>query len=138
MFSKNLGVAPTPLKWFRKMVFMSNWRTRRWWFFKWHWWSLGVHLEQLTRATTLPWYGTGLSRKFICLSAGSLSLYKGLEDPGIRVVTSGGQQCNGPANRLPVRKTLVFSPAVALELRSTEVDGQGLPGMYTPQGRRPY
>jgi hypothetical protein len=26
---------------------------------------------------------------------------------------------------------------VALELRSAEVDGQGLPGMYTPQGRRP-
>jgi hypothetical protein len=34
--------------------------------------------EQLTRATTLPRYGTGLSPKFICLSAGSLALYKGL------------------------------------------------------------
>jgi hypothetical protein len=34
--------------------------------------------EQLTRATTLPRYGTGLSLKFICLSAGSLALYKGL------------------------------------------------------------
>jgi hypothetical protein len=34
--------------------------------------------EQLTRATTLPRYGTGLSLKFICFSAGSLTLYKGL------------------------------------------------------------
>jgi hypothetical protein len=34
--------------------------------------------EQLTRATTLPQYGMGLSLKFVCLSAGSLALYKGL------------------------------------------------------------
>jgi hypothetical protein len=34
--------------------------------------------EQLTRATTLPRYGMGLSSKFICFSAGSLTLYKGL------------------------------------------------------------
>jgi hypothetical protein len=34
--------------------------------------------NQLTRATTLPRNGTGLSLKFICLSAGSLVLYKGL------------------------------------------------------------
>jgi hypothetical protein len=34
--------------------------------------------EQLNRATTLPWYGTGLSLKFICFSAGSLTLYNGL------------------------------------------------------------
>jgi hypothetical protein len=34
--------------------------------------------EQLTRATTLPRYGTGLSPKFVYFSAGSLSLYKGL------------------------------------------------------------
>jgi hypothetical protein len=34
--------------------------------------------EQLTRATTLARYGTGLSPKFVCLSAGSLALYKGL------------------------------------------------------------
>jgi hypothetical protein len=34
--------------------------------------------EQLTRATTLPRYGTGLSSKFICFSAGNLTLYKGL------------------------------------------------------------
>jgi hypothetical protein len=30
------------------------------------------------RATTLPRYGTGPSLKFICFSAGSLILYKGL------------------------------------------------------------
>jgi hypothetical protein len=29
--------------------------------------------EQLNRATTLPRYGTGLSPKFICFSAGSLT-----------------------------------------------------------------
>jgi hypothetical protein len=34
--------------------------------------------EQLTRATTSPRYGTRLTLKFICLSAGSLALYKGL------------------------------------------------------------
>jgi hypothetical protein len=39
-------------------------------FQKWHWWSLSVHSEQLTRATTLPWYGTGLSPKFVYFSTG--------------------------------------------------------------------
>jgi hypothetical protein len=34
--------------------------------------------EQLTCATILSWYGTGLSPKFVCFSAGSLTLYKGL------------------------------------------------------------
>jgi hypothetical protein len=34
--------------------------------------------NQLPRATTLPRYGTGLSLKFICFSAGSLTLCKGL------------------------------------------------------------
>jgi hypothetical protein len=34
--------------------------------------------EQFTRATTLPRYGMGLSLKFICFSAGSRTLYKGL------------------------------------------------------------
>jgi hypothetical protein len=34
--------------------------------------------KQLTHATTLPRYGMGLSLKFICFSAGSLTLYKGL------------------------------------------------------------
>jgi hypothetical protein len=65
--------------------------------------------EQLTRETTLPRYGTGLSMKFVCFSAWSLTLYKALQDPGIQVVASGGQQCNRPANRLPVRKTLGYS-----------------------------
>jgi hypothetical protein len=41
--------------------------------------------EQSTRATTLPWNGTGPSLKSIYFSAGSLILYKGLQDPGIRV-----------------------------------------------------
>jgi hypothetical protein len=34
--------------------------------------------KQLTRATTLPQYGTGPSLKSVYLSAGSLILYKGL------------------------------------------------------------
>jgi hypothetical protein len=34
--------------------------------------------KQLTRAATLPRYGTGLSLKFVCFSMGSLALYKGL------------------------------------------------------------
>jgi hypothetical protein len=83
------------------------WKKRSWWFYK-----SGIVYKcspnQLTRATTLPWNGTELSPKFICFSAGSLVLYKGLLDPGIRVVASGGQQCSRPANRLPVRKTLGF------------------------------
>jgi hypothetical protein len=41
--------------------------------------------NQFIRATTLPWYGTGLSLKFICFSTGILTLYKGLWDPGIWV-----------------------------------------------------
>jgi hypothetical protein len=34
--------------------------------------------NQLSRATTLPWDGTGPSSKFVRFSAGSLVLYKGL------------------------------------------------------------
>jgi hypothetical protein len=44
-------------------------------------------LEQLTHATTLPRYGTGLSSKFICLSAGSLTTILwsvGPQNPGCR------------------------------------------------------
>jgi hypothetical protein len=37
--------------------------------------------EQLTRATTLSWYGTGPSLKSVYFSAGSLILYKGLWCP---------------------------------------------------------
>jgi hypothetical protein len=37
--------------------------------------------EQLTRATTLPRYGMGLSLKFICLSAGSLTTIYGSVGP---------------------------------------------------------
>jgi hypothetical protein len=39
---------------------------------------LSSRLEQLTHATTLPWYGMGLSPKFVCFSAGRLTLYMGL------------------------------------------------------------
>jgi hypothetical protein len=76
---KKLGVASTPLKCFtngfEQMVMLME--------------DIGVGgfqmtlvitrypPEQFTRATTLPWYGTGFSSKFICFSAGSLTLYKG-------------------------------------------------------------
>jgi hypothetical protein len=66
--------------------------------------------NQLSRATTLPWNGMGLSSKFVRFSAGSLVLYKGLQDPRIWVVASGGQQYSGPVNRLPARKILGFLP----------------------------
>jgi hypothetical protein len=79
---KNLGVVSSPLKCFPKDF--------------WDKWKMGSGRKEvggflgkdigdyvftrgnLIRATTLPRYGMGLSSKFICLSAGSLALYKGL------------------------------------------------------------
>jgi hypothetical protein len=78
---ENLGVVFTPLKCFKDF---------------WDKWKMGYEgkevggflrkdigdyvftLGNLIYATTLPWYGTGLSPKFICLSVGNLALYKGL------------------------------------------------------------
>jgi hypothetical protein len=94
-----------------------------WCFSKWHWWSLSVHSEQLTRATTLPRYGTGPSLKFVCFNAGSLVLYKGLwylGKHGARTPESGLSPRMGQyiSRHIPSRrKTLGFS-AVAPELRS--------------------
>jgi hypothetical protein len=85
---ENLGVVSTPLKCFQKWFLDQwrwSWRIKELVVFKRHWWSLSVRSEQFIRATTLPRNGTGLSSKFICFSAGSLTLYKGLWDPGIRV-----------------------------------------------------
>jgi hypothetical protein len=39
---------------------------------------ISIHQTNYLRATTLPQYGTGLSLKSVCFSAGSLALYKGL------------------------------------------------------------
>jgi hypothetical protein len=79
---ENLGVVSTPLKCFLKDF--------------WDKWKMGNERKEvggfprkdigdyvftrgnLIHATTLPRYGTGLSSKFIYLSAGSLTLYKGL------------------------------------------------------------
>jgi hypothetical protein len=47
-------------------------------FRKRHWCFFVVAQSNYPRATTLPRYGMGLSLKFICFSAGSLTLYKGL------------------------------------------------------------
>jgi hypothetical protein len=78
---ENLGVVSTPLKCFLN-DFSKNgiglWKKRSWWFYKKTLVFLCSQSEQLTRANTLPQYGTGLSPKFICFSAGSLILYKGL------------------------------------------------------------
>jgi hypothetical protein len=80
---ENLGVVSTPLKCFLKD-------------FVWDKWKMGSERKEvggflrkdigdyvftrgnLIRVATLPRYGTGLSSKSICLSAGSLTLYKGL------------------------------------------------------------
>jgi hypothetical protein len=78
--NENLGVVSTPLK-----CFQSDFGTnevgheerRSWWFYKKALVFLCSRSEQLTRATTLPLYGTGPSLKFVCFSAGSLILYKG-------------------------------------------------------------
>jgi hypothetical protein len=39
---------------------------------------ISVRQTNFSHATTLPRYGMGLSPKFICFSAGSIILYKGL------------------------------------------------------------
>jgi hypothetical protein len=79
--------------------------------------------EQLTRATTLPRYGTGPSLKFVCFSAGSLILHKGswyLENmvhatPESRLSPRMGNTYHG-ISRADGRH--LGSPAVASELRS--------------------
>jgi hypothetical protein len=72
---KNLGVVSTPLKCFLndfgKMGLDQG--RKGGWFYKRTLVFLCSRLEQLTRVTTLPLYGTGLSPKFIYLSAGSLT-----------------------------------------------------------------
>jgi hypothetical protein len=78
--NENIGVVSTPLKCF-KSDFGTNEvgheGRRSWWFYKKALVFLCSRSEQLTRATTLPRYGTGPSLKFVCFSAGSLILYKG-------------------------------------------------------------
>jgi hypothetical protein len=78
---ENLGVVSTPLKCFLNGFWANGlglWKERSWWFYKKTLVFLCSRSEHLTRATTLPRYGMGLSLKFICFSAGSLTIYKGL------------------------------------------------------------
>jgi hypothetical protein len=73
---ENLGVVSTPLK-----CFLNDFGTngtwgmeeRSWWFWKKALVFLCSRSKQLTRATTLPRYGTGPSLKSVCFSAGSLT-----------------------------------------------------------------
>jgi hypothetical protein len=77
---ENLGVASTPLRrftnGFEQMVMLME--DKGFGGFRMILVITRYPPEQFIRATTLPRYGTGPSSKFICFSAGSLTLYKGL------------------------------------------------------------
>jgi hypothetical protein len=61
---ENLGVVLYSTEMFSEMGFVQlemEWRRSCWWFHKKALVFLCSSSEQLTRETTLPWYGTGLS-----------------------------------------------------------------------------
>jgi hypothetical protein len=84
---------------------------------------ISVHQTNYSRATTLPRYRTGLSLKFICFSAGSLTTIYGSVGPR----NPGWHQRKVNTYHGISRATgrHLGSPAVALELRS----GGGTTGM---------
>jgi hypothetical protein len=84
-------VEPKTLGWENSSIYSTEMFSGKYVLEKWSWtWELkelviyksGIVYKcspnQLTRATTLPRYGMGLSLKFIYRCAGSLILYKGL------------------------------------------------------------
>jgi hypothetical protein len=120
-------------KWFRKpwssiystKMFLNDfwkngvglWKKRSWWFYKKTLVFLCSHSKQLTRATTLPRYGTGLSPKFICFSVGAsyyIRVCRTLESGLSQMV---GNSVAGSPIGYPSERHL-GSPAVAPELRS--------------------
>jgi hypothetical protein len=58
---KNLGIVLYSSKMFSGKYVLENGGRRSWWFYKKALVFLCSRSEQLTRATTLPWCGTGLS-----------------------------------------------------------------------------
>jgi hypothetical protein len=111
-------------------------RRRRKLFYKGHWWSPGSTPEQLTRATTLPWNGTGLSAWSIYLITGHLILYKcSCYRMMVHDTPDSGMPPNSGASHIygisRAAGRHYGSPTVALGLHSSkEVNCQGLSGRY--------
>jgi hypothetical protein len=97
---------------------------------------ISVRQTNLSRATTLPWYGMGLSPKFVCFSADSLILYKGswyigswCTYPGIQVVSRNVAIVNrDPSGFIWLEDTWVLPLWHWSYTRRTEVDCRGMPG----------
>jgi hypothetical protein len=84
-----------------------------------------------------PGMGRGLVRSLSALVRGASHYIRVCRTPESGLSQVVGNSVVGPPKATLPEDTWV-SPSVALELRSTEVDSQGLPGMYTPQGRHTY
>jgi hypothetical protein len=81
--------------------------------------------------------GRGLVRSLSALVRGASHYIRVCRTPESGLSQEVGNNVASPPKATRQEDTWV-SPTVALELRSMEVDGQGLPGMYTPLGRHPY
>jgi hypothetical protein len=77
---EHLGVVATPLRCLQMVLYTWSWlwEVKELVDFGKMVLCISVRQTNYPRATTLPQYGTGLSLKFICFCAGSLTLYKGL------------------------------------------------------------
>jgi hypothetical protein len=81
---ENLGIVLYSMEMFSRKFIFKKWRKGGEVFKKMEL-CISVRRTNYFCATTLPQYGTWLSLKSVYFSAGSLTLYKGLEDPGIWV-----------------------------------------------------